>query len=134
MRVEAAGVPLDEALEQRAGAVGLPTIAQPDCVEDWVGRVGVLTAGEQLLELELQTRAAGDHVHEAHLEHPVRLPPVLVGERDKPWEGVANAGRLSSGSGWDGVQCRAGNLEHPGTFGRAGTRRGAGPAVGGRSC
>jgi hypothetical protein len=33
VRVEAAGVPLDEALEQRAGAVGLPTIAQPDCVE-----------------------------------------------------------------------------------------------------
>ena len=39
----------------------------------------VLPAGEHLLELELQPRAADDHVHEAHLEHPVGVPPILLG-------------------------------------------------------
>ena len=77
--IEAAAVPLDQPFEQRAGAGRLSAVAQRDGFEDRVGSIGILAAGEQLLELELQAWARGDHLDQADLEQPVRLAPVLLG-------------------------------------------------------
>jgi hypothetical protein len=76
--VQTARVPLDQALKQRTGAGRLPAVAQLDRLQNRVRGVRVFPTREHLLELELQTRTADDHLHEAHLEHSVWLPPILV--------------------------------------------------------
>jgi hypothetical protein len=84
VRVQAARIPLDEALQQPGRACSLAAVAQRERPQDRILGVGVLAAGKQLLELKLRAWAGGDHPPQRCRDRVLGLAPVLLGWIPQP--------------------------------------------------
>jgi hypothetical protein len=84
VRVQAARVPLHEALRQPPRACSLAAVAQRERLEDRILGVRVLAAGKRLLELKLRAWAGGDHPRERCRDRVFGLAPVLLGWIPQP--------------------------------------------------
>jgi hypothetical protein len=71
--------PLQQAAEQRARRCRVSAVSELHRVDDRVVAIGVAVSREDLLELELHARAAGDHLRDRGGDRVLGLAPVLRG-------------------------------------------------------
>jgi hypothetical protein len=83
VRVQAARIPLDEALRQPGRACSLAAVAQRERPQDRILGVGVLAAGKQLLELKLRAWPAAI-TRASCRDRVLGLAPVLLGWIPQP--------------------------------------------------
>jgi hypothetical protein len=84
VRVQAARIPLDEALRQPGRACSLAAVAQRERPQDRILGVGVLAAGKQLLELSNCGRGPAAITRASCRDRVLGLAPVLLGWIPQP--------------------------------------------------